>query len=305
MASESELIPRRAMRLTTTASLCLAILKLGAGIYTGSVAVMASAVDSFFDFLVSGFNAFAVRSTEKPRDEFYNYGRGKMEGIAATSEGLFILGSAAFIARQAILKLLHPQTISTLQLDLAAGAMFLSILAALGITLYLQRASRNTRSLVVKADSLHYRTDIFSNGAILIAMVLIRFTGWQMADPLLGLGIAVYIAKESLPLIRQGLDVLLDRALPEKLVEQIRDIATTHSTRISGAHELKTRRSGDMNFVELHLVFDEDISLGAAHHVADEIEMRIRALEKSKWSVNIHLDPVDDSHRDQRLTEMP
>ncbi len=305
MTSKTQPIPRRAMRLTTIASLCLAILKLAAGIYTGSVAVLASAVDSFFDFLVSGFNAFAVHSTEKPRDEFYNYGRGKMEGIAATAEGLFILGSAGFIVRQAVGKLIHPQSISTLQLDLAAGTMVFSVLAALGLTVYLQRASRNTRSLVVKADSLHYRTDVFSNSAILIAMLLIRFTGWQMADPLLGLGIAVYIAKESLPLIRQGLDMLLDRALPENIVEQIRQIATTHSTRINGAHELKTRRAGDINFVELHLVFDEDITLGAAHRIADEIEMRIRSLEKSKWSVNIHLDPVDDSHRDWKLAGMP
>jgi len=290
------------MRLTTGVSLVLAVAKLGVGISTGSVAVLASAMDSFFDFLVSGFNVFAVMSTEKPRDELYNYGRGKMEALAATAEGLFILASAAFIARQAVIKLLHPRSIPAGNLDVAVGVMVFSLLAAVGIAAYLQRASRHTRSLVVQSDAVHYRTDIYSNGAILIALIFIRFTGWQMADPLFGLGVSVYIAGQSFPLIRQGLDVLMDRSLPENLVEKIRNIAVTHSPLVNGAHELKTRRSGDINFVELHLVFNEAIPLGKAHHVADEIEMRIRALEKAKWSVNIHLDPVDDSRRDRRLT---
>ena len=74
---------------------------------------------------------------------------------------------------------------------------------------------------------------------------------------------------------------------------------------VNSAHELKTRRAGDVNFVELHLVFNEEIPLGVAHHIGDEIELRIRALEKAKWSVNIHLDPVDDSPRDRRLVETP
>ena len=298
-------MPRKATRLTTGASLLLTVLKLSAGIYTGSVAVLASAIDSFFDFLVSAFNVLAVVSTEKPHDETYNYGRGKMEGLAAMVEGLFILGSAGFIVRQAVNKLLYPQPLSTLGLNLAMGVMVLSILAAGGITFYLRWASTHSRSLVLKADALHYKTDVYSNGAILLALVIIRFTGWQMADPLLGIGIAIFIAKESLPLIRQGLDMLLDRALPEVLVKQINTIAVSHSPLVSGAHELKTRRAGDINFVELHLVFDEHIPLGQAHRIADEIEMRIRALEKAKWSVNIHLDPVDDSPRDRRLAELP
>ncbi len=301
MTSAPSSLPRRALRLTTAASLALAILKLGAGVYTGSVTVLASAMDSFFDFLVSGFNVLAVINTEKPRDEVYNYGRGKLEALAATAEGLFILGSAIFIARQAVVKLMHPRAISFISLDWAMGVMTFSQLASIGIAAYLQRASRHTRSLVIQADALHYRTDIYSNGAILAAMIFIRFTGWQMADPLFGLGISVYIAKQSLPLIRQGLDMLMDRSLPEHLVEKIGEIALTHSPLVNGAHELKTRRSGDINFVELHLVFNEDIQLGKAHHIADEIEMRIRGLEKGKWSVNIHLDPVDDSRRDQRL----
>jgi divalent metal cation (Fe/Co/Zn/Cd) transporter len=111
------------------------------------------------------------------------------------------------------------------------------------------------------------------------------------------------VAKAAIPLLRKGLNMLLDRALEEPLVEGIRHIAESHNGRVNGVHELKTRRSGDTRFVEFHLVFDEDITLREAHRIADEIEMRIRLLENGLWIINIHLDPVDDSNRDRKLAK--
>ena len=113
--------------------------------------------------------------------------------------------------------------------------------------------------------------------------------------------ISLVVARAALPLLRKGLAMLLDRALDDALVERIRAVAVGHSGRVTGLHELKTRRSGDTHFVEFHLVFDEDIRLREAHRIADEVEMRIRELEKARWVINVHLDPVDDSHRDRKL----
>jgi cation diffusion facilitator family transporter len=169
---------------------------------------------------------------------------------------------------------------------------------------YLKRAAARSRSLVLEADALHYRTDVWSNLAILAGILLIRFTGWSRADPLIAAGVGLYIAWAAVPLLRKSVDMLMDRALPEALVENIRAIASTHSHRAGDVHEMKTRRSGETNFVEFHLVFDENIPLGEAHRIGDEIEMQIRALEKTRWVINIHLDPVNDSWRDRRLAEM-
>lgn len=294
---------RRATIVTTCASLALVAIKAAAGLLSGSVAVLASALDSLLDAIVSLLNSFAVRGAEKPRDEDHNYGHGKIEGVAALVEGVFILASAGFVLWRSADKLLHPRPIPAGGLDLALVVMVASMLAPLGIVAYLRREGRKTRSLVLEADALHYRTDVWSNGAVLLGMLVIRLTGWQAADAILAGGIGLYIAWAALPLLRKGLDMLMDRALPEDVSGKILEIARTHSPLVNGVHELRTRRSGEINFVEFHIVLDEHIPLGRAHRIADEIEARIRALEKAKWSVNIHLDPVDDSHRDRKLAE--
>jgi ferrous-iron efflux pump FieF len=294
---------RTATLVTTTVSLCLVVLKTLVGVLSGSVAVLASAVDSLLDFIVSLFNVFAVRGAEKPRDENHNYGHGKIEGLAALLEGLFILGSAFFVLWKAADKVMHPRPLGASGVDFALGAMVVSMAASAALVWYLRRMSKHSRSLVLEADALHYRTDVWSNAAVLAGMLVLRFTGWETADALIAAGIGVYIAWAAVPLIRKGLDMLLDHALPEAMAAEILRIASTHSPLVNNVHELKTRRSGEVNFVEFHLVLSEDMPLGKAHRIADEIENRIRAIENSRWSINIHLDPVDDSHRDRRLAE--
>ena len=266
--------------------------------------VLASALDSLLDFMVSSFNAYAVRSSERPTDEHYNYGRGKIEGVAALLEGLFILASAIYILRAATIKFFsHSLAISSYQINTAMGAMAFSLVLTWILVTYLRKMSAQSDSLIISADTVHYQMDLLSNGGILAALILVRLTNWTWVDPTIAVGVSIYVAKAAIPLLRQGLQMLLDKALEENLVESIRHLAESHSGQVTGVHELKTRRAGDTNFVEFHLVFDEDIKLREAHHIADEIEMRIRKLEKSRWIINIHLDPVDDSNRDRKLAK--
>ncbi len=296
---------RIATLVTTTVSLCLVILKTIVGVASGSLAVLASAVDSLLDFVVSLFNVFAVRGAEKPRDDNHNYGHGKIEGLAALFEGVLILASAGYILWKSGDKLLNPRPLDEAGINLAFATMLVSMAASAALVWYLKKMSRRSRSLVLEADALHYRTDVWSNAAVLLGILAIRYTGWQAADALIAAAIGFYIAWAALPLIRKGLDMLLDHALPDELVTRILAIARTHSPLVNGVHELKTRRSGEINFVEFHLVFNEHITLLKAHHIGDEIEARIRMLEKTRWYINIHLDPVDDSKRDRKLTEHP
>jgi len=295
--------PRRATLTAASVSLLLIAVKTGVGLLTGSVAVLASAVDSLLDFLISSFNAFAVRTAERPSDQAYNYGRGKLEGLAALLEGLFILASALYILREALIKFARPVALPGEDLLWATAAMAFSLAATGGLVLYLRRLSRESSNLVLQADALHYGTDLIAGASVLLSLIVIRFTGWDWVDPAVAIVISLVVARAAVPLMRKGLHMLLDRSLDEGLVARIRALATGHNPRVTGLHELKTRRSGDTNFVEFHLVFDEDIRLREAHRIADEIEMRIRKLEAARWIINIHLDPVDDSRRDQRLAK--
>jgi ferrous-iron efflux pump FieF len=301
LASQSA--PRKATLTASCAALLLIAVKLAVGLLTGAVTVLASAADSSLDFLISSFNVYAVRSIERPSDDTYNYGRGKMEGLASFIEGLFIFASALYILRQAVAKLLHPAAIPETGLYWALGAMGFSIVVTASLVAYLRSLARQSQSLIIRADAAHYKTDLLTNAGIVAALLLIRITGWLWLDPVIAIGISLYVARAALPLLRKGMHMLLDRALDEETVVKIRDIAATHSNRVTGVHEVKSRRSGDTNFVEFHLVFDEKIRLIEAHRIADEIEMRIRGLEKTRWIINIHLDPVDDSRRDQKLAE--
>ncbi len=306
--------PRKATLVAALTALLLILVKLGVGLMTGTVVVVASAVDSFLDFVVSSFNVYAVRSADRPSDQTYNYGRGKMEGVAAFTEGLAILVSALYILRHAILKFQVPgslglgwrlpEAIPSAALGWAMAAMVFSLAVTAALVGFLKKMSAQSESLIIRADTLHYQTDLLSNGGILIALGLVRITGWAWLDPLIAGGVSIFVARAAIPLLRKGLAMLLDRALDDALVEQIRTLAENYTDRVTNVHELKTRRSGDTNLVEFHLVFDEGISLREAHQISDEIEMRVRALEKTRWIVNIHLDPVDDSFRDQKLAKL-
>ena len=137
--------------------------------------------------------------------------------------------------------------------------------------------------------------DIFSNGAILVSLVLIQFTSWQIIDSIIGGLIAIYIIFEAYKLIKEGVYVLLDGALEDKQVEYIEHILETEEG-LTSYHFLKTRTSGNNNFVDVHLVFTSEISLLEAHRISDKIEEQISMLDPTReWVMNMHLDPYDDS----------
>jgi len=294
-------LTQKATLITSATAFGLILMKLTVGLTTGSITVLASAVDSCLDFLVSAFNAVATRQAGRPSDEAFNYGRGKLEGLAASFEGGFILVSAGYIGWQAMARLMRPQVLEAKNLDIAVIVMAVSLGVTYVLVRYLGRsAAQAAGNIILEADALHYRTDLWTGVGVLLSLFAIRLTGWNWLDPVIALGLAAYIAGAALPLLRKGLEQLLDRALDPVLIDRIRSVVASHAM-VNGMHEMRSRRAGDTNFIDFHLVLSESMTLGQAHRISDEIENRIRALDPSRWSIQIHLDPVDDSRRDQRL----
>ena len=286
-------IEKKATLISSSVALILVTLKLTVGIISGSVAVLASAIDSLLDLVVSAFNYFALHNSDKGPDETFNFGRRKLEPLAAVIEGTIISLSALFILYEAISKMVQGSVISHLQASL--GVMVASLLITAGLVLFLNIVAKKTGNMVIKADALHYKTDLLSNGAVLISLAFIALTDYTFIDPLLGIGISAYMLFSAFPLIKEGILMLLDAALEPDDVKKIQSILDNEET-INSYHDLRTRRSASEIYISVHIVFNISTSLFDAHQAGDKIELALIGLfPDNTVHALVHLDPYDDS----------
>jgi ferrous-iron efflux pump FieF len=284
---------KKATIISSSVAAFLTILKLVFGILSGSVAVLASAVDSVLDMFTSAFNFFAVSRSEKKADEHFNYGHGKIEALASVIEGSIIAASGLFLLYHAIDKAFSDEVSKYMNESIIV--MIISLIITIALVAYLNKVARQTQSMVIKADALHYKTDVYVNGAVLVSLALVYFTGYEIIDVLIGGGISLFIIYSAYELIQEGVLVLLDRALDDDTVEKIKTIIESEED-ILDYHYLRTRQAGNDIFVEAHLVFAMDSSLVEAHSICDRIEKQIPDIIQGKnWVLNFHLDPYDDS----------
>ncbi len=286
-------IEKKATVISTSVATLLVIMKMTVGIFSGSIAVLASAIDSLLDLTVSLFNYFALHNAEKDPDDNFNYGRSKIEPLAAVIEGTVISLSALFILYEALVKIAHPREME--HMDISIAVMVISIIITSFLVLFLNKVAKKTGNMVIKADALHYKTDIISNGAVLVALGLVAMSGEQLFDPILGVGIGIYMIYSAMPIIKEGILMLLDAALPEEEIETIKTILQSDKA-VTNFHHLRTRESGSHVFISVHLVYNVSISLYDAHLVADKLELKIKEhFKEKKAHVLMHMDPYDDS----------
>ncbi len=286
-------IEQKATVVSMSVATMLVIVKMTIGIMSGSVAVLASAIDSLLDLCVSAFNFFALGHAQKEPDDKFNYGRGKLEPLAAVIEGTIISISALFVLYEAIQKIIYQTPMNHLEESLLV--MIFSIIITGGLVLFLTIIAKKTNNMVIRADALHYKTDLFSNGAVLFALGLISLTGIEIIDPILGLVIAVYMFYSAIPIIKEGVLMLLDVSMAPVEVEKIKDLLDTEKE-ITTYHFLNTRSAGSHVYISVHLVFNVTVTLYDAHVIGDKIESKLKKLfPEYKVHTMMHLDPYDDS----------
>jgi len=265
---------------------------------TGSVSVLSSLVDSLLDIMASAINLFAVSHALQPADAEHRFGHGKAEPIAGLGQAAFIIGSGLFVLFEVVDRLLHPQPIE----HGTAGIMVMLFSIALTVLLvwFQRHVVRKTESVAISADSLHYVTDVLTNGSVIVALALGAGLGWHWVDPLFGAGIAAYIVYSAWKIAVGSLNLLMDRELSNEARARIYEIATAHPG-VTSAHDLRTRSSGRHTFIQLHLEMDGSMSLNQAHQISDEVEARIRAAFPNA-EVIIHEDPDNIVERRARFT---
>jgi len=288
----------RLMRLATYASVsvaCLLIaLKTGAWIATESIAMLSTLVDSLLDALASIVNLVAVRHALTPADREHRFGHGKAEALAAMAQSAFIAGSAVLLLFQAGERLIHPRPLAAPEVGL--WVMAVSIILTIVLVAFQGWVVRQTKSVAISADSLHYKGDILVNLAVIAALVLGAWFGWLYADPILGTAIAVYILYNAWQIVRDALDMLMDRELPDEDRKRVREIALSHEE-VESLHDMRTRRSGPTSFIQFHLVMNAELTLLKAHEVSDEVELELRRAFPDA-EIMIHQDPsgIDENH---------
>ncbi len=286
-------LEKKATVVSTSVAGVLVLLKMTVGVLSGSVAVLASAIDSFLDLTVSLFNYFAIHNAEKNPDENFHFGRSKIEPLAAVIEGTVISFSAFFILYEALEKIIHPHEMQYMAESIYV--MIASIIITGFLVAFLIYVAKKTNNMVIKADALHYKTDIFSNGAVLFALGAVAYTGEGLIDPILGVAIAFYMIYSAYPIIKEGILMLLDAALSPEDIKKIEKVIWSEPD-ITGFHDLRTRESGSHIFITFHAVFNVSISLYDAHLVTDKIETKVSALfPNKKVHLLTHMDPYDDS----------
>jgi len=280
------------MRWATYASVGTAIIlmiaKVIAWFVTDSVSILATLLDSSLDVLASGLNLVAVRHALSPPDAEHRFGHGKAEALSGVGQAMFIAGSAGFLLLQAIGRIINPQAVTS-GFGLGVGVMVFSMVATLLLLIFQNYVIKKTGSTAIKADALHYRTDLLVNGSVIIALFL-TFYGWGYFDAIFGIGIALYILSSAWQILREAIDLLMDHEIDKEERAKIIAIVTNHPKAL-GYHDMRTRRSGTRIFVQLHLELDATLILAEAHAIADKIERDIAALFDDA-EVIIHEDPV-------------
>ena len=288
----------RMARIATYASVAVALtlvsVKAAAWFTTESVAVLSSLVDSMLDVLASVVTLVAVRTAQEPADREHRFGHGKAEPLAALAQSAFIAGSAALLLFEAAHRFIQPVAVERPEIGIAVIGF--TIVVTLALVLFQRWVIRRSGSIAIVADSLHYKGDLLMNAAVIGALILSGWMGWIYADPIFATAIAAYILINAWSIVQEALDMLMDRELPDDDRERIYAIARAHPE-THRAHDLKTRRSGSMTFIQMHLEMDPQIPLHRAHRIADEVEGLILDAYPDA-EVIIHQDPegMDEHH---------
>ncbi|MEN2786453.1 cation diffusion facilitator family transporter [Sphingomonas qilianensis] len=277
----------------------LLLLKGFAAWHTGSVAMLGSLADTGLDLLASLVTLYGVKLAAEPADHDHRFGHGKAESLAALFQVALITASAAGIAWRAILA--FGDTAPTQDADFGIGVSLIAILATVILLAYQRRIIRQTGSVAIMADNVHYQSDVLLNGSVIVALVLDQYLGLRGADPVMGIIIALWLAWGAFQASSNAIDQLMDKEWPEEERANFIEVAARQPG-IKGIHDFRTRRSGSHEFAQFHMEVARDLTVFAAHDIVEGVE---RALRKAypKVEVLIHLDPEGHVDTDNPLIE--
>jgi cation diffusion facilitator family transporter len=279
----------RAAAISIASNTVLIALKVVAGLVTGSVAILTEAAHSSIDLLASCIAFFSLRKADEPADATHPYGHAKLENLAAAIEGMLILVGAGVIIYESIHRLVVGAHVDSLGFGIVV--LGISALANFGVSRYLYRQARATDSPALAGDAAHLRTDAWTSVGVLVGLSLVAITGVDALDSVTALVVAGAIVASGVRLVTSSSRVLVDEALPEDEMADVRAIVERHEgDEVLGFHALRARRAGSRRYIDMHVQFRDGTSLERAHELAHDLQAEIRARLRGA-DVLIHLEP--------------
>lgn len=269
----------------------LIILKVGAGILSGSVSIVSEAIHSGMDLLASIIAFVSVKISGNPADLEHPYGHGKVENVSGVVEGLLIFLAAGLIIKEAIDKIISPAEIR--DTTVAIVVMFVAVIVNIIVSKILYKVAREEDSMALRADALHLKTDVYTSLGVCAGLVLIKLTGFVLLDPIVAIAVALLIIKEAWHLVYTAFQPLMDVTLSDEEVTKIVEMLKSYYPEVINAHKLRTRKSGNMRIIDFHLIVDSKMSVTTAHDLCEEIEVSLEQ-ELKNCDIQIHIEP--ESH---------
>ena len=292
----------RAATVSIVSNSFLITIKVAAGLLTGSVGILSDAIHSLMDLIASGVAFASVRKADEPADASHRYGHQKLEDLAAGAQAFLLLVGAAFVAIEAIRRLINGGTVTSL----GVGIVVVAVAAATNLLVsgYLMRSGRAAGSAALHANAADLRTDAFVSLGVLVSLIAIKITRAHWIDPVVGLLVAVAISLTGIRILLDSGRRLADETLPEQELSEIRGvIQSSLGDEVVGYHDLRARHVGSQHQVDFHLQFASEMSLERAHKISHDLQDEI-VKRLPGTTVLVHLEP-EHRVRQDRFGEAP
>lgn len=298
MSSKSFNRKEKVALLSVASNTTLIIIKIIAGVLSGSVSIISEAIHSGMDLMASIIAFFSVRVSSNPADENHPYGHGKIENVSGVIEGLLIFIAAFLIMKEAIAKIMNPTEIK--ETTIAIIVMVIAAVTNIIISKILYKVAKEEDSIALEADALHLKTDVYTSFGVAFGLLLIKITGIAILDPIAAILVALLIVKEAWNLVKHAFAPLLDSNLSKDELEEIKGVLEKYKEEVYDIHDLRTRKSGSIRIIDFHLLIDKDLTISASHELCERIEKELEEAIK-KTDVHIHVEP--DDHVESKETK--
>lgn len=283
---------RRFISLSIAAAIVTILLKFYAYSVTGSMGFLSDALESFVNLFAAIFALVMLNISQKPADKEHEFGHSKAEYFSSAAEGALILIAAFTIIWSAVPRLIDPRPIENINTGLLFSLLASLVNLAVGMTLV--RNGRKRRSLLLEADGKHLMADVWTSAGVIVAIVIVKFTGWLIVDPIIAILVALHIIYTGYRLISRSASGLMDASIPGEDLEKITNYLDSLNDQKIEYHSLLTRVAGRRKFIAMHILVPGKWTVKEAHDYADEIEETIVNMFDEPVTVHTHLEPVED-----------